>query len=150
MTTTPPAAVPSTVAALADERFVSLTTFRASGAPVSTPVWVARDGDALVVTTPARSGKVKRLRRRPDVELRPCGRRGAVDEAVPPVRALATVLDRPEDGLGSTQRLTALIRRKYGLEYRVVMAVEALVSRRPTPRAVLRITAPGVASDHDG
>ena len=34
---------------LADARFVSLTTFRRSGAPVSTPVWVARDGGSLVV-----------------------------------------------------------------------------------------------------
>ena len=46
--------------ALADHRFVSLTTFRRSGAPVSTPVWASRDGDLLVVLTPVGSGKVKR------------------------------------------------------------------------------------------
>jgi len=37
---------------MADARFVSLTTFRRSGEPVSTPVWVGRDGGSLVVLTP--------------------------------------------------------------------------------------------------
>ena len=58
--------------AMADERFVSLTTFRRSGEAVSTPVWVARDGNALVVLTPAASGTVRRLRHDPRVEVRPC------------------------------------------------------------------------------
>ena len=44
---------------LADEKFVSLTTFRKNGVGVPTPVWIGRDGDALVVTTPVGSGKVK-------------------------------------------------------------------------------------------
>ena len=35
--------------ALAEARFISLTTFRRSGEPVSVPVWVGRDGDVLVV-----------------------------------------------------------------------------------------------------
>ncbi len=39
--------------ALADEQYVLLTTTRRSGDRVPTPVWVARDGDALVVTTGA-------------------------------------------------------------------------------------------------
>ena len=36
-----------TVAALGEEKFVALTTFRRSGVPVPTPVWVARDGELL-------------------------------------------------------------------------------------------------------
>lgn len=42
--------------ALADEAFVSLTTFRRSGEGVATPVWVIADpdGDGLVVMTPHR------------------------------------------------------------------------------------------------
>src|SRR5688500_10157693 len=74
---------------LADERFVSLTTFRRSGQPVSTPVWVGRDGDALIVLTPAGSGKVKRLRHEARVEVRPCGRFGAVADGVVPVEGTA-------------------------------------------------------------
>ena len=57
----------SSLLSLADARFGSLTTFRRSGERVSTPVWVGRDGGALVVLTLAASGKVRRLRRDPRV-----------------------------------------------------------------------------------
>jgi uncharacterized protein len=53
------------LAAAGIAQFVSLTTFRPSGAPVATPVWVARDGDALVVTTAVDTGKLRRLRHDP-------------------------------------------------------------------------------------
>jgi hypothetical protein len=69
-------------AALGDEEFVSLSTFRRSGVRVSSPMWVARDADALVMFTPQASGKVKRLRNDPCVELRPCGRFGRVEDGV--------------------------------------------------------------------
>ena len=120
-----------TFAALGDERFVSLTTFRRSGVPVATPVWVARDGHDLVVTTPAESGKVKRLRHDPRVELRPCSRTGRVDPRTAAVPGVAEVLT---DETGREQ-----IRRKYGLEYRVVMAVERLTRAGRRPRVLLRI-----------
>ena len=81
--------------ALGDERFVSLTTFRRTGEPVSTPVWVVRDGDELLVTTPDDSGKVKRLRHTARVELRPCSRSGSVpDDAVPVPGDARLVTDR--------------------------------------------------------
>ena len=51
------------------------------------------DGDALVVTTPAGSGKVKRLRHDPRVELRPSTRFGKVADDAPVVRGTAQVLD---------------------------------------------------------
>lgn len=65
---------------LGDEAFVSLTTFRRSDEPVSTAVWIARDGDDLVVITPAESGKVKRIKNSGRVELRPCNRGGKVPD----------------------------------------------------------------------
>jgi len=122
--------------ALADERFISLTTFRRSGVPVSTPVWVVGDGDALLVTTPDGSGKVKRLRHTQRVEMRPCSRSGQVDEAAPTITGLAEVLpdDRPD-----------VFRRKYGLEYRTFMVVERLLGGGRKPRVLLRITPPRAA-----
>ena len=84
---------------LGDAKFVSLTTFRRSGERVSTPVWVARDGDALVVTTPEGSGKVKRLRHNPRVEMVPCSRRGRVDEDVEPVAGVVQIRSEPQDGI---------------------------------------------------
>lgn len=124
------------LAGLGDERFVSLTTFRRSGERVSTPVWVARDGDALVVTTPEASGKVKRLRNDPRVELRPCGRMGRVEDGARPVAGVAEVLTDE----ASRERLTGIIRGKYGLEYRVVMGIESLGGSGRSNRVILRIT----------
>jgi hypothetical protein len=43
--------------ALPSSTYVSLTTFRRTEVPVSTPVWAAPDRDSLVVWTRADSGK---------------------------------------------------------------------------------------------
>ncbi|WP_205687506.1 PPOX class F420-dependent oxidoreductase [Cellulomonas endophytica] len=126
------------LAALAEERFVELTTFRRDGTSVGVPVWVARDGEALVVTTPAGSGKVKRLRRDPRVLLRPCGRRGGVEPDAPVVAGVAAV--EVEDEAARAHR-DAVFGTKYGMEYRVVLGVEKL-GRGTGERVLLRITAP--------
>jgi PPOX class probable F420-dependent enzyme len=121
---------------LADEKFVSLTTFRRNGIGVPTPVWVGRDGDALVVTTPVGSGKVKRLRNNPTVELRPCSRRGTVEDSAPTVTAVAEVVEGP----AAMRRLDEVFRPKYSLEYRIVMGIERLLRRGSPQRVMLRIT----------
>ena len=121
------------LADMASHDFVSLTTFRRNGEPVSTPVWIAADGESLVVTTPASSGKVKRLRRDPRVELRPCSRSGKVAEGAPEVSATATVVT--PDGAA-----VRALRAKYGWQYRLIVAVEGLVRRNRSERAILRIT----------
>jgi uncharacterized protein len=124
---------------LADHRFVSLTTFRRSGAPVATPVWVGRDGESLVVLTPAGSGKVKRLRHDSRVELRPCGRFGAVADGVEPMSAVAEVRDADADVV----RARATIRAAYPIESRVVLGIERRVERlrgrARTPRLALHL-----------
>jgi PPOX class probable F420-dependent enzyme len=126
--------------ALAESRFVSLTTFRRSGSPVSTPVWVGRDGGSLVVLTPVGSGKVKRLRHDPRVEIRPCGRFGKVPDGVEPVAGTAELREDPAD----VERARSTIRRTYPLESRLVLGIERLVERfrgRPrTERLALLIT----------
>ena len=118
---------------MADQRFVSLTTFRRSGAPVATAVWIASDGDALVVTTGADTGKVRRLRRDPRVELRPCGRFGGVSADAPVAVCVGQVVAPDE-------RSAAALRRKYGLSYRVAMAADRW-RRNPPERVIIRITA---------
>ncbi len=113
---------------------MSLSTFRRTGVAVSTPVWIARDGDALVVITPEESGKVKRLRNSGRVEMRPCSRRGAVEPDAATVTGEATFMPDSE-----TARIAAIFRAKYGLEFPVVMAIEHLVARRRKKRVILRI-----------
>jgi PPOX class probable F420-dependent enzyme len=122
--------------ALAREKFVSLTTFRRSGEAVSTPVWIGEDADALVVTTGEQTGKVKRLVNDSRVRLRPCSRAGRVREHAVAVSGTAKILTDDE----SRSRLTGVIRRKYGLEFRVVMALERLLRSSPGMRVILRIT----------
>lgn len=122
--------------ALADHRFLSLTTFRKSGEPVSTAVWIARDGDDLIVTTPKESGKVKRLRNSDRVEMRQCGRSGAVKADAVAVEGRATIVD--DDA--SRTLLTRVFGAKYGLEYRIFMFIERLGKSGNTDRVLLRIT----------
>ncbi|MEO7752066.1 MAG: PPOX class F420-dependent oxidoreductase [Terracoccus sp.] len=72
--------------------YVALSTYRKSGAPVVTPVWVARDGDELVVITVDGTGKTKRLSRDPSVSLQPCDFRGRIDAGAPTWTGTARVV----------------------------------------------------------
>lgn len=126
----------SELEALADEQYVSLTTFRKTGVAVSTPVWIARDGDALVVTTLEASGKVKRLRNRAQVELRPCDRMGKVKDGAATVSAVAEIVT----GAGVAERLNIIFRGKYKLQYRMIMLIERLRKQGRQNRVMLRIT----------
>ncbi len=123
---------------LGNESFVSLTTFRRNGEGVATPVWVARDGDALIVLTPEESYKVGRVRRDPRVRLVPSTRTGRVKDGGPLLEGTAEVVADPAE----TGRQRDLIRRKYGWQYRVTLLIERLLARREKPRVILRITVP--------
>lgn len=126
----------SPLASLATAPFVALTTFRRTGAPVSTAVWVVQDGDRLGVLTPAGTGKVKRLAHTPRVTLARCSRRGVVESGAQTFSGAATVSQDPAD----VEHLRSLLRAKYGLEYRLFMAIEKLARRmRETPRVAVWI-----------
>src|SRR5262245_22178973 len=57
-------------------RYMSLATYRVSGAEVATPVWFAAVDGTLYVFTAGDSGKVKRLRRSSRARIAPCDARG--------------------------------------------------------------------------
>jgi PPOX class probable F420-dependent enzyme len=103
---------------------------------VPTTVWVGQDGDALLVTTPRGSGKVKRLRRDARVEMVPSSRFGKVDDDTPSVAGLGEILD--DDA--ARERCNAVMVEKYGLEYRVMMGLEKLGRKGDDNRVILRIT----------
>lgn len=68
-------------AACTGGRYLSLESFRQSGAGVRTPVWFAAGPDAagdpvLYVYTRADAGKAKRIRRSGAVRIAPCDARG--------------------------------------------------------------------------
>jgi PPOX class probable F420-dependent enzyme len=122
--------------ALGDESFVSLSTFRKSGEAVPTPVWIAREGDALIVTTPSRSGKVKRLRNSPRVELRPSNRMGKVADDAPVVHGVAEIIDDP----AAVEAMGETFLAKYKLEYRIFLWIERRGKSGQAQRVKLRIT----------
>jgi PPOX class probable F420-dependent enzyme len=128
----------ATLADLAQEEFVSLTTYRRSGAAVSVPVWIApaTDADAgLLVTTTERSGKVKRLRHDRRVQLRPCDRRGTVTADAPVVSAQANIVDSEAE----VRRLREDIRAKYGSRMKITAADQAILEPAEPARVILRI-----------
>ncbi len=120
------------VAALAEHEYVLLTTFRRTGEPVGTPVWIVRDGERLIVTTGAESGKVKRLRHTPRVTLTPCDMRGRVKADAVPVEATAVI----DDSADTRERLDAALRAKYGMKYRMIR----MTQRRGADSVALVIT----------
>ena len=67
-----------TVTELDRHRYLSLATFRRSGAEVRTPVWFAAADGKLYVFTSGDSGKAKRLRNSPRARIAPCDARGGV------------------------------------------------------------------------
>jgi len=123
--------------ALADEQYVLLTTTRRSGDRVPTPVWVARDGDGLVVTTGAEAGKVKRIRHTPRVTLQACDRVGRALDGAPVIVAHATV----HDDEASRAALDAALSEKYGVQYAAIRAMGRLRGRRSPGSVVLRLVA---------
>lgn len=127
---------------LAQDNYISLTTFKRDGTGVATPVWVTREGDHLYVITDSDSGKAKRLRNFSRVMVAPCDMRGRVTGAS--VDATAELLDEERTGF-----VMGLITEKYGWQARVATGVEwtrkginRLLRRptKPSPRVGIRIT----------
>lgn len=93
----------------ATARFMILATFRRDGREVRTPVWFAKQGNALFVFSAGKAGKIKRLRRCATVRVAPCdvrGRtRGPWDDGEAVILASQADMDVA----------LAALRRKYGL-----------------------------------
>lgn len=123
---------PGVLEELATASYVAVTSYRKDGTGVPTPVWVAGDGDALVVWTVTDSWKVKRIRRNPLVTVAPCDVRGKPSGEA--VGGTAEILDQ-----AGTDRVRVLIRRKYGLFGRLTLAMSRL-RRGATGTVGVRIT----------
>jgi PPOX class probable F420-dependent enzyme len=140
---------------LADAAYVQLTTFRRTGAPVPTPVWVAPavDGtDDLVVITLDDTGKTRRLAHSQRVELRRCDVRGRVADDAPTYVGEGRVV-RGDDEVAVVRRSVVA---KYGWPARVSLVVDPvarLLHVRRAPRAGIRLaveTAPVSVGDATG
>ncbi len=117
---------------LADERYVSLATFRRDGREVRTPVWIAGGNGRLYVYTNARSGKVKRVRATKRVRLAACDLRGKVRGDW--TDGTSRMLDDPRE----REQGFAPLLRKYGWQLRLGLLLSRL-SGRYADRAVIEI-----------
>ncbi len=97
-------------------------------------MWIADDGERLLVTTGAASGKVARLGHTPRVALTPCDMRGRVKPGAPTVEAVAAIDATPE----MREALDAAMLAKYGIQYRIARSRER--KDRPRESVALVIT----------
>jgi uncharacterized protein len=86
-------------APLSASKYMLLTTYRRVGTPVSTPVHVVVDGDVAFFRTWDVSGKAKRIRHTPLVEVAPSNVRGRPQG--PTLHAKAQLLGPAESEMAS-------------------------------------------------
>jgi len=107
-TTTTSRAVEAVISGLKGHRYLNLTTFRKSGVPVVTTVWFVADNDKAYVWTAKDSGKVKRIRNNPTVQIAPSTRLGRPRSPIAP--ATARILSSTEQA-----EVQAVMDHRYGL-----------------------------------
>jgi PPOX class probable F420-dependent enzyme len=105
---------------LARQKTVVVTTYKRDGTAVPTAVHVVVDGDHAYFRTWTTSGKAKRLRRDPRLQIAPSNGRGT--PTGPEVSATARLLSREEE-----QPIRAAMAKKYPLlQGRVVPLIHRL------------------------
>jgi PPOX class probable F420-dependent enzyme len=130
------AAVPA-LAPFVRQKTVLLTSYRRDGTLVGAPVSIAVDGSRAFVRSPAKGGKVKRIRNRPVVAVAPSTARGR--PTGPAVELRARRLDGAE-----VQHAARLLNRKYPLLQGVVVrAAHRLFRGRFGGTAHFELTPPG-------
>jgi uncharacterized protein len=118
--------------ALDEHRYLSLATFRRSGAEIATPVWFAASANRLYVFTGGDSGKVKRLRQSSRARVAPCDARGRILGTWR--EASARLIDEPR----LIRQARAALHAKYGWQL-VLLDFGARLTGRIQRRAYIEI-----------
>ena len=98
-------------------KYVSFTTYKKDGNPVSLPVWVVPFEGGYAFTTDHDAFKVKRVRRDPRATLAVSTFKGLVAADATVHQGTAVVLDGPD-----SQRVAGLVRKKYWFMYLAIIA----------------------------
>lgn len=108
---------------LASSRYMALTTYRRSGEPVTSPVWVVPLEDGRVgFWTAMGTGKTKRLAHTPRVVVQPSDVRGRVAPGSTPLEGTAEVA---RSG-ARFEEVHAKVRAKYGVMTTVTRVLASL------------------------
>ena len=101
---------------LAGEKYINLETYRKDGRGVRTPVWFVEsssgDGSVLYVRTSDDTGKYKRIRNNPSVQIAPCDMRGSVKGKW--VKGEARIASEEEK-----LKAFKMLEKKYGIIYKM-------------------------------
>ena len=101
---------------LAGEKYINLETYRKNGRGVRTPVWFVEsssdDGSILYVRTSDDTGKYKRIRNNPSVQVAPCDMRGRVKGKW--VKGEARIVSEEEK-----LKAFKMLEKKYGIIYKM-------------------------------
>lgn len=101
---------------LAGKKYINLETYRKNGRGVRTPVWFVEsssdDGSILYVRTSDDTGKYKRIRNNPSVQVAPCDMRGSVKGKW--VKGEARIASEEEK-----LKAFKMLEKKYGIIYKM-------------------------------
>lgn len=107
-----------------DHRYLSLRTFRRSGAAVDTPVWFAGEKpERLYLFSASNAGKVKRIRNNVMAEMAPCDMLGGSVGTYE--KCTATIVIDVEE----IKFAYELLQAKYGWQMRVTNFLSQLTGR---------------------
>ena len=119
---------------LAGEKYINLETYRKDGRGVRTPVWFVEsssgDGSILYVRTSDDTGKYKRIRNNPSVQVAPCDMRGSVKGKW--VKGEARIASEEEK-----LKAFKMLEKKYGIIYKMT---RMFMSRKNYVVIAIRIT----------
>lgn len=96
-----------------EHKYISLITFRANGAAIHTTVWFAMEGERLYVLTGNQTGKYKRIRNNPRVQVAACDAFG-LKLYSEYLEGSARILSPDEESLAKLA-----LNQKYGLQKRL-------------------------------
>jgi uncharacterized protein len=125
---------PSYFSTLQEHQYMNLVTFRKTGVGVKTPVWFVLDGNRLVMYTLGSSGKVKRIRNNPRVQVGPSDARGT--PLGTSVEARARFLQGDE-----ATRAEKMLGKKYGWLFKV-FDLQRKLGGAKNARVFIEITEP--------
>jgi len=113
------------VSELDSAKYISFTTFKKDGSPVSTPVWITGGAGTYAFSTGGRSWKARRLLNNPSVQVQVCDMRGRVALQAATYTGTGEVVSSA-DAIGAVARALAA---KYGWQFRALELFNALKSR---------------------
>ena len=102
-------------------KYVSFVTYKKDGSSVATPVWVVPFEGGYAFTTATDAFKVKRLRNDARATLTVCDMRGKTAQGAIVHTGAAVMLNEAD-----TQRVDALIRKKYSIGHRMLGVLSVL------------------------